>query len=148
MTGKKELACLDTALRLFHHDFNCAESVFSALAEYLAIDSPLVPRVSSGFGGGIARSQSLCGAVSGAIMALGLKYGRDNAADDRKIIYGRVQELLKGFTAHYGTLQCRELVGVDFTDTAAMQQKGAQLHEECARYVRTAVELALRLMQE
>ena len=53
-----------------------------AVSKAAGIESPCVPRIASGFGGGIGRQGETCGAVTGGVMALGLIYGRD-AAEDR-----------------------------------------------------------------
>ena len=56
----------------------CAESVLLAVAESLGIRSDIIPRIATGFCGGVSDSGGMCGAVSGAIMAIGLAAGRSS----------------------------------------------------------------------
>lgn len=69
----------------------CAESVLTTVSDEAAVVSPLIPRIAAGFGGGIARTRGICGAVAGGIMALGIVYGRDNAEKSYEIVHKKVQ---------------------------------------------------------
>ena len=60
----------------FAAGFYCAESVVMAIAKAEGIESELLPRIATGFGGGMARTCGDCGAVTGAMMAVGLALGR------------------------------------------------------------------------
>lgn len=57
--------------------YNCCESVLLALAEYLGVESELIPRIATGIGAGFSLNGFTCGSISGATMAIGLKYGRE-----------------------------------------------------------------------
>ena len=61
------------AIEKFSNGFNCSQAVLSVFAEDLALSEETAVSIASGFGGG-ARNGQLCGAVTGAVMALGLKY--------------------------------------------------------------------------
>ena len=52
-------------------EMNCAESTLKSVCEYIGADDKLLPRIATAFGGGMGGSQSVCGAVTGALMALG-----------------------------------------------------------------------------
>ena len=60
----------------FYNGYNCAQSVLSVFAEDLGMSKDACLKLASPFGSGIAYMQETCGAVSGALMAIGLKYGR------------------------------------------------------------------------
>ena len=66
----------EKALNLFDNKFNCAQSVLTAFAEELGLTEDESLRVACAFGGGMGRQQLTCGAVTGAAMALGLKFGK------------------------------------------------------------------------
>jgi C_GCAxxG_C_C family probable redox protein len=137
----------ETAVRFFNEGFNCAESTLLGLAEYLEIDSPLIPKIASGFGGGIARSQSLCGALTGSIMGLGLKFGRRSPEEERTIIYRRTEELVASFRERFRTEFCRELTGIDFKNADEFKARYPQVHAEvCSPIVRFTVEQAIAIM--
>ena len=69
------------SLELFQSGFFCAESVLLAIAESQGIQSDLIPRIATGFCSGISRTGGMCGAVSGAIMGIGLVAGRNSPAE-------------------------------------------------------------------
>jgi len=64
------------AAKNFWKGFHCSEAVLIAMAEYMGINSDLIPKIATGFGGGIAGTGSVCGALIGGVMAIGIKYGR------------------------------------------------------------------------
>ncbi|MBI5518446.1 MAG: methyltransferase domain-containing protein [Desulfovibrio sp.] len=89
----------------------CAESVLLAVAEGLGADSPLVPRLATGFCSGLSRTDGPCGAFSGGVMALGLALGRDSAAGDLDETYAPVQEFRDFFLSRFGDLACTKVCG-------------------------------------
>lgn len=105
----------ERALGLFKEGFSCSQAVAAVFAEDQGLPVETALRLSQGFGGGMARSAETCGAVTGAIMIVGLKHGRVRAADaeakDRT--YALVQELFRRFRARHGSLLCRDLLGCD-----------------------------------
>ena len=63
----------EKAIKLYKEEFNCSQAIFSAYTEELGIDEQTAVRVASSFGGGIARTGKTCGAVTGALMVIGMK---------------------------------------------------------------------------
>ena len=61
------------ALAQFDKGFACSQAVFSAYAEDLGLDQETALKIAGPFGGGTGRKAETCGAVTGALMALGLK---------------------------------------------------------------------------
>ena len=121
-----------TAAALFEGDCNCAQAVFGAFCEDwgLRLDTALL--LTSGFGGG-ARCGELCGAASGAIMAIGLKCGADKQCCNQKTI-----EFTRRFKEENGAMACRELLQ---TDKAATDGQPFNRKERCARLVTGAVKI-------
>lgn len=122
--------------------FNCAQAVLYARASELGADKDQLLKVACGFGSGISRQQHVCGAVSGAVMAIGLKYGRGDTDSKAKTedVYGRVQEFLDEFKDRHGSIMCRDLIGCDLmTEEGQSDFKGrGLLRSVCAECVRTA----------
>lgn len=102
----------DEALRIHTCGYNCCQAVFGAFCEDLGLDLGLAYRISSGFGGGMRRGD-VCGAVTGAIMVLGLQYGNFIAGDteSKAKIAAMTQEFNQRFEAMNGSLLCKELLG-------------------------------------
>lgn len=120
MTGSTGTTKADTAYNDFMNGFSCSLAVLAGFSEELGMDKETAYKISCGFGAGIARSGNICGAVSGALMVIGLMYGKatqdDNAA--REKTYAIVQEFLKNYTALHGSVMCPDLLGYDMSDPA------------------------------
>ncbi len=69
------------AKALFMEGYNCSQAVVGAWAEDIGLDSETAYKIASGFGGGIGRMREVCGAFTGAVMVLGLKFGNTIGSD-------------------------------------------------------------------
>ena len=96
----------------FLSGYNCAQSVFLAFAEEGGLDFNSAMRVSSSFGGGMGRLKEVCGALSGAFMAIGLFQGTYDVTDKEAKLahYVKVREVGEGFREDFKSLLCRELL--------------------------------------
>ncbi len=81
--------------------------------EYFGYPDSIIPKLATGFGGGIGRKGSLCGAFTGSIMAIGMKFGRTDPKDKEAVskVYGKCQEFWKQFEKEFGSTQCLDLTG-------------------------------------
>jgi C_GCAxxG_C_C family probable redox protein len=111
---------LKKALELLDSGFNCSQSVIGSFCGQFGIDEQLLMRLACGFGGGL-RCGEVCGAVSGAVMVVGLKYGQYIANDEasKKKCYETTSEFMEEYIKRKGTVLCRELLGYDVRDTEA-----------------------------
>jgi C_GCAxxG_C_C family probable redox protein len=135
----------DKAASRFSSGFNCAESVLLTLAEHQGVESELFPKIATAFGGGIARSASICGCVTGAIMGIGITHGRMKTTDDRLKAYAVATDFMNAFEKRFGSIICYDLIGCDFR-TPEGQKRSKELHEtRCANFVRGAVEIMLEM---
>ena len=133
----------ENAKRFFSIGFNCAESSLMSACEALKINSDAIPKIATGFGGGISRFGSICGALSGTVMAMGLAEGRIDPKDDAAKIklYKKVAALLDEFKAEFGTVDCRELTGCNLLSEEGLAKfTNEKIHEEiCTKFVEFAV---------
>jgi C_GCAxxG_C_C family probable redox protein len=133
----------EQAISLFKEGFSCSQAVLAAYAEGLGLPRETALRISQPFGGGIAKSGDWCGAVTGAFLVIGLKYGRvradDAAAKDHT--YALVQEFVKRFKAKHGSARCNDLLGCDIGSPEGQKTiEQHQLHElRCEPLIRDAV---------
>ena len=104
----------------FESGYFCAESVLMAVAENRGVSCKLIPRIATGFCSGLARTGGLCGAVGGAILALGMVAGRDSADESVDPVYGLVREVLDEFEAEFGSTTCLGLTGCDLATLPAV----------------------------
>ena len=81
----------------------------------LKVDTKIIPRIAFGFAGGIGQTGDVCGAVAGAVMAIGLKIKKHDALEEGLRALGVVKEFRRRFEAEMDTISCRELTGSDMT---------------------------------
>lgn len=138
------------AQETFAAGFNCGQAVLLPFALERGLSRETALALAGGLGAGLGRLQETCGAVTGAILALGLAGGQtapeDAAAKART--YARVQTLAAQFAAAHGTIRCRDLLGLDLrTPEGQNRFKTEGLHQSvCARCVETAVRLTEGLL--
>ncbi len=139
-TTKKE-----TAQALFKEGFSCSQAVLAAFAADSGLGRELALKISQPFGGGIARLADWCGAVTGALMVIGLRHGRTRAEDvaARDTTYALVQEFVRRFKARRDALRCRDLLGCDIGTPAGAQEAADRgLHDNfCPGLIADAVEI-------
>ena len=129
----------EQAVELFKTGACCSQAVFCAFAGDFGMDAETAMKVSAGLGGGVGRLREVCGAVTGATLVLGLKYGPDKA-----VVYPHVQEFAARFKAECGSIVCRELLeGVGATTGGAPEARteGYYKKRPCAELVRLAAKL-------
>jgi len=138
----------NNAVSRFLSGYNCAESVLLTMAKHKGMENPLIPKIATPLGGGIARSGSVCGCVTGALMLIGINYGRNEATGDKEKAYALATKFLSEFERRFGSLICYELIGCDFR-TPEGHKRWEQLKESrCANFVRGAVEILLSLERQ
>jgi C_GCAxxG_C_C family probable redox protein len=142
----------EKAVAKFKEGYNCSQSVLFGFSEELNINKDMALRIANGFGAGMGRKQEVCGAISGAIMVLGLLYGRseNEGKEKQERTYAKVQDLMDEFKKEYGTVNCRELLGGCNLLTPEGQKLFAdnKLIEKCHDYVRSACEIIERIAGE
>lgn len=120
------------ALDYFHQGYNCAQSVVAPFAEECGLDEATALRISSPLGAGIGRMREVCGAFCGLSIIAGSLYGNTSPnPDEKEKIFSLVQNLASSFKQEFGTLYCRELLGLDAT---AQQQESARPSERTPEY--------------
>jgi C_GCAxxG_C_C family probable redox protein len=132
----------------WNEGYYCAESVLLAIAADLAVVSPLVPRIATGFCSGLSRTGGMCGAVGGAIMGIGLGVGRDSPSDGVEECYALTAQLFAQFTARFGAAACLQLLGCDVrTEEGRRSYEKDHLAERCAAFVEEATAMAVGLLE-
>jgi C_GCAxxG_C_C family probable redox protein len=127
----------------------CAESVLLACAEELGIQSDLIPRIATGFCGGVSDTCGMCGAVSGAIMAISLAVGRNAPGEPPVAAYTLTRQFLAAFAQEFGSTNCRELTGCDLgTPEGQRAYQENHVAQRCRGYVEGATRIALQLLAE
>jgi C_GCAxxG_C_C family probable redox protein len=106
--------------------------------EHLGIQDSALPQMASGFGGGIGHKGSLCGALTGAVMAIGMKMGRTDPKDRGTLqkVYRKCQSIWDQFEKEFGNVNCYDIIKVNL-DNEEERQKwlAAGGREKCADLV-------------
>ena len=92
------------------------------MCQEFEIENEIIPRIASCFGGGIGNTGAVCGAVAGAVMAIGLKKERGDTMEEMLRTLAVAQEFRRRFEAEMGTINCRELTGADLSTEEGIQQ--------------------------
>ncbi len=119
----------------------------------IAVENEIIPRIAFGFAGGIGSTGAVCGAVAGAVMALGLKIEKGDTVEEALRALGVIQEFRRRFEAEMETINCRELTGMDLSDMSTEEEiaqfKGSDIPETvCAPAVAVAYRLVVNLLKE
>ncbi len=103
----------ENARDMFTSGFNCSQAVLTSFAGDFGMDEASAKRVAAAFGGGMGHMGKTCGAVTGAIMVLGLRYGMtaNDGTQSNNTAYDKVQEFAKKFRANNGSITCLKLLG-------------------------------------
>ena len=138
---------------LFYSGYNCAQAVFCAYAEDMGLDLETAARLASSFGGGLGRLRELCGALSGAEMALGYLRGYSDVTDPalKSGHYRQVRALANAFRDKNGTYICRELLkDVKTTPGGEPEARTPEFYASrpCLRLVGEAAGLLEEMLQE
>lgn len=128
---------------LFSSGMYCAESVLQAVAEAHGQEDPLIPKIATGFCGGVSRTSGMCGALAGGIMALGLLTGRSSPQESKDQCYALTHHLVCRFREKFGSTQCTDLLGCDIStaDGAQCFLSGGLATTICAPVTRQAAGL-------
>jgi C_GCAxxG_C_C family probable redox protein len=86
------------------------------------VDNKIIPRIAYGFAGGIGNTGTVCGAVAGAVMAIGLKIEKADTMEEALRQFEIVHEFRRRMEDKIETISCRELTGLDLTTKEGVEQ--------------------------
>ena len=141
---------IDKALEYFSNDHSCSQSIFCAFAPQIGLDYDRAFKIASAFGGGMGRQGNTCGAVSGALMVIGLKFRNTVPSDEdnRNLTYEKAQKFLNKFIELNSSQMCKDLVGFDISSEEALEEareKGI-FEKKCPNFVKTSAEILNSLL--
>ncbi len=142
----------ESALQYFRTGFNCAQSVLTPFGNHFGLSEEHCLKTACAFGAGMGRQQHTCGAVTGALMVLGLHFGKGIKDDNSKKIqtYEKSVEFMKAFKEKHGSIECLELLdGLHMAIPEESKEIDArELYRiRCTRYVSDAVQITEKLIQ-
>jgi C_GCAxxG_C_C family probable redox protein len=144
MNGEARMNNVEKAVDVFKGGLSCSQAILGAYCEQFGLDKNTAYKIASGFGGGMYCDQT-CGAVTGAFMVIGLKYGRTSADDvEAKMKTTKMNnEFVKKFKARHGSISCTKLLGCNISTMDGYEEaKKKDLFQLlCPKYVLSAAEI-------
>jgi C_GCAxxG_C_C family probable redox protein len=141
----------DKALYYFANNFNCSQAVFTTFATEMGVDEEIALKLGTQFGGG-ARCGQMCGAVSGALMVLGLKYGHchSNNNEEKSRAYSLAVEFNKRFCEKNCSIVCKDLLGYDLSvpNELALIKEKKLFSTVCPKMIADATEIVEQMLIE
>lgn len=133
------------AVDLFYEGYNCSQATFIAFADLLDCKPDEMARISSSFGGGMGKMGEVCGALTGAFMAIGAKLGYDDPKNKqlKEEHYQLIQEVAAAFKAEKGSILCRELLEINKSNPSKATRKPPKACEHLVSYAAKLIDQVL-----
>jgi C_GCAxxG_C_C family probable redox protein len=132
--------------------YNCAQSVIKAYAGDVGMNEEDGVKMASVLGGGIGRTGHICGAVSGAALVIGMKFGSTDNTNihSRDKAYQKAKELLEKFAAQNKSVLCKDLLGYDISTKEGLKQarESGVMAQKCPLFVLSAAKILESIINE
>lgn len=139
---------VEEALACFHGGFDCSQAILSTYCEEFGLEKETALKLSCGFAAGMSRLGETCGAVTGAYMLIGLKYGKylphDNPSKERT--FELVQEFERRFVEQNQFTNCSELLGFDLKN-CEREKALPVIRQVCPNAVKIAAEIIESMLE-
>lgn len=133
---------VEEAVQLFEDGYMCSQAVLAVFCEEFGLSREQAFKISISFGGGMRKGE-VCGACTGAIMALGLRYGENKSKSDEMCV-----KFLDSFKKENGSYICRDLLDCDIrTEEGIKYAIDNNLFKEiCPKMVESATKITQELI--
>lgn len=149
MQRKTESTKIDSAVSCFKEGFNCSQAILSVYGEQFGLGREIALKVSGVFGIGMGMGET-CGAVTGAFMLIGAKYGRTEVEDQQKAkrACDLVHDFVGKFKSRNKSIVCRELLGCNVSTPEGMKlaQDKDLLNTICPKFIQDAAEIIEQIL--
>jgi C_GCAxxG_C_C family probable redox protein len=143
---------IEKAVEYFLNQHNCSQAILMAFGPELGLSTDLALKIAAPFGAGIGRLGQTCGAVSGALMVLGLLAGKNTLQpiEQKELSYTLAREFMAEFSQRRGSDQCRDLLGIDISTPQGLERVRAEGLSEtlCPELVREAANILLEMIRK
>ena len=133
---------VEEAVQLFEDGYMCSQAVLAVFCEEFGLSREQAFKISISFGGGMRKGE-VCGACTGAIMALGLKYGENKSKSDEMCV-----KFLDSFEKENGSYICRDLLGCDIRTEEGVEYavENNLFKEICPKMVESSAAITKELL--
>lgn len=138
----------EQAAKDFLSGYSCAQAVVMAFAREYGMSREDAARIATALGGGMAHMCLTCGAVTGALLVIGLARGGEPGTKPE--VYLRAQEFMRAFGGEHGSINCRELIGYDLGIPAQVDEARGRgvFQTHCRGYVEAAVRILEDMLRD
>ena len=105
------------SINSFLGDCNCSQAVFGTFSPQFGLNKNKAIKLAAGFGAGINYKSEICGAVTGAYMTIGLKYGLN-----KEKVREKIQEFDEEFIKKNDSIYCKQLLEYDLSKVDNLQK--------------------------
>ena len=142
----------EKAAELFAEGYSCSQSLLVSRAGQFGLSTENALKVSAAFGGGLGRQGEVCGAVSGALMVIGLAHGQTTPQqkEAKEHTYQLTRRFIAEFTRRTGALHCRDLLGCQIGTPEGLQlaQEQSLFKTVCPHLVAEASQILDEILDE
>lgn len=144
-----DLTRCEKAIELHHKGFNCCQSVLAAFGDKTGLEEAAALNIAGGFGAG-AGTGELCGALTGAVMTLGLTHAIDpsDPVGGKRRTMGLGKRVQEAFRAAYGDLRCAPLLKTEIGTQHSPAAQAMGLTNRCDIMIVSAIEQVEALLAE
>ncbi len=150
--GEKEMNSSEIGVNKFKDGYNCAQSVLFSLNKHTGLSEDYSLKIATGFGAGMGRTQHVCGAISGGILALNILYGRglEEGKEKQEDVYVKIRELIQRFERRNTTIVCKDLLdGCDLVSEDGQDRFNSEnMIEKCHSYIARVIEIVEEVIEE
>ncbi|WP_406532703.1 C-GCAxxG-C-C family protein [Methanobrevibacter sp.] len=135
---------INEAVKLFNSGYVCSQAVFAAFSPKLGLEKNQALKIGACFGSGMRKGE-VCGACTGALMVLGLKYGESKAMSNEAC-----ERFLDEFKKENGSYICNDLLGCDITTKEGVEfaTENKLFKELCPKMVESAAKITEKIINE
>jgi C_GCAxxG_C_C family probable redox protein len=106
---------IERTVDLFSNGMICAQAVLTVFGEPHGLDLDMVTKLGRPLGGGMGHAGLTCGAISAAVLILGLEKDHPDESEARKVSFQHVQQLFRRFKELHSSTECKDLLGADWS---------------------------------
>ncbi|MGX8693368.1 MAG: C-GCAxxG-C-C family protein [Methanobrevibacter sp.] len=135
---------INESVEIFENGYRCSQAVFAAFSPALGLDKELALKIGACFGSGMRKGE-VCGACTGALMVLGLKYGESKEKSDKVC-----ERFLEEFESENGSYICNDLLGCDISTPEGVKSavENNLFKEFCPKMVESASKIVKEIINE
>jgi len=143
---------IEEALSLADKGYSCGQAILGTYGPFFDLDRDTAYKLASSMAAGFGGQGQTCGAVTGAYLVIGLRFGSSNVdeIECRELTFELVQQFTQTFESWHNSTQCNTLLGHDITTMEGLKTVRQQglARKLCPAFIRSAIEILEALLWE